>query len=268
MSMTMNFFPSPEEQTVASALLLLSKAIPHRHHHRQSPNRFDDGRIRSLKLKQRVKSEDEQRLSTSSKSHSVSHSSTITSATEGSSSSSFQEKSKRSSLKNKLRSFAVVSSNRHELKFKVVRKKRSTVSWTVSENRKIVLALPGTASLKSESSTLSCISSSSSAASSCRSQYLMKGTPASYHHQIQKQQKRMSSGLGSSSSSGSSKLSRKSEAILKILSSGGSSSEVKIRQALGDSPDTSKALRMLLKKDEVKRSGIGGRTDPYIYKIA
>lgn len=42
---------------------------------------------------------------------------------------------------------------------------------------------------------------------------------------------------------GSPHLRRRGEAILKFLSLGGSS-EVRIRQMLGDSPDTSKALRM------------------------
>ena len=39
-------------------------------------------------------------------------------------------------------------------------------------------------------------------------------------------------------------LRRRGEAILRFLSHGGWSSEVKIRKTLGDSPDTSKALRM------------------------
>lgn len=43
---------------------------------------------------------------------------------------------------------------------------------------------------------------------------------------------------------GSPHLRRRGEAILKLLLSLGCSSEVKIRQMLGDSPDTSKALRM------------------------
>lgn len=45
---------------------------------------------------------------------------------------------------------------------------------------------------------------------------------------------------------GISHLSRKAEGIRKLLSSQGSFSEVRIRQLLGDSPDTSKALRMLV----------------------
>ncbi|EPS68497.1 hypothetical protein M569_06276, partial [Genlisea aurea] len=58
----------------------------------------------------------------------------------------------------------------------------------------------------------------------------------------------------------------RAEAILRILLTG-KTSEVKIRQLLGDSPSTSKALRMLLKLDEVKRVGAGGRHDPYIYMV-
>ncbi|KAK9921966.1 hypothetical protein M0R45_030458 [Rubus argutus] len=65
---------------------------------------------------------------------------------------------------------------------------------------------------------------------------------------------------------GSAKLRRKAEAILNLLSQG-CYSEVKIRQTLGDSPDTSKALRLLLKFEEVKRSGAGGRRCPYIYTV-
>ncbi|KAH0692776.1 hypothetical protein KY285_019873 [Solanum tuberosum] len=60
---------------------------------------------------------------------------------------------------------------------------------------------------------------------------------------------------------------RRAEAILKVLSSHGCASEVRIRQLLGDSPDTSKALRILLRLEEVKRTGAGGRTDPYVYVI-
>nr|XP_025886244.1 uncharacterized protein LOC112941257 [Solanum lycopersicum] len=61
---------------------------------------------------------------------------------------------------------------------------------------------------------------------------------------------------------------RRAEAILKVLSSHGCASEVRIRQLLGDSPDTSKALRILLRLEEVKRTGAGGRTDPYVYVVS
>ncbi|KNA09486.1 hypothetical protein SOVF_153140 [Spinacia oleracea] len=45
---------------------------------------------------------------------------------------------------------------------------------------------------------------------------------------------------------GPSYISRRAEAILRLLSCKGCASEVRIRQLLGDSPDTSKALRMLV----------------------
>ncbi|GMY18838.1 hypothetical protein FCV25MIE_14077 [Fagus crenata] len=60
--------------------------------------------------------------------------------------------------------------------------------------------------------------------------------------------------------------SRRADAILKFLS-GGCYLEAEIRRNLGDNPDTSKALRMLLEFGKVKRSGEGGRQDPYIYTV-
>ncbi|KAJ0246747.1 hypothetical protein HA466_0172450 [Hirschfeldia incana] len=68
-------------------------------------------------------------------------------------------------------------------------------------------------------------------------------------------------------SSRSSSIRRRAKDILEFLSSASSSDEVHIRQILGNTPDTSKALRMLLRMEEVKRFGTGGRLDPYIYKV-
>ncbi|XP_072985610.1 uncharacterized protein [Typha latifolia] len=65
----------------------------------------------------------------------------------------------------------------------------------------------------------------------------------------------------------SARLRRRADAILKFLSSG-SSSEAKIREVIGNRPDTSKALRMLLKQEEVTRSGAGGRVDPFLYTVS
>ncbi|XP_044467231.1 uncharacterized protein LOC123197140 [Mangifera indica] len=133
----------------------------------------------------------------------------------------------------------------HEMKFKVLRKSHSKIS------RKLAAAKPQPPTVKSVSSGSlsteagSCLSSSASARSPCMSQ-------------------RRKPDRGSR---GSTHIQRQADAILKLLSSGGGSSETKIRRLLGDSPDTSKALRMLLKLDEVKRSGAGGRQDPYIYTI-
>ena len=56
------------------------------------------------------------------------------------------------------------------------------------------------------------------------------------------------------SSSGSRYLCILAEALLKLLSSG-VFLKMRIHQVLGDSPSTSKALRMLLNQHEVKRSG-------------
>ncbi|XP_027767974.1 uncharacterized protein LOC107002121 [Solanum pennellii] len=61
-------------------------------------------------------------------------------------------------------------------------------------------------------------------------------------------------------------LRRRAEAILRVLSHG-SISEIRIRQLIGNSPDTSKALRMLLRQGKVKRSGAGGSSDPYTYVV-
>ncbi|CAL5416646.1 unnamed protein product [Camellia sinensis] len=52
---------------------------------------------------------------------------------------------------------------------------------------------------------------------------------------------------------------------IKKLLSKHRASELRIRELLGDSPDTSKALRMLLKQEKIERMGVGGRKDPYIY---
>ncbi|KAE8671688.1 Detected protein of unknown function [Hibiscus syriacus] len=87
----------------------------------------------------------------------------------------------------------------------------------------------GHSSNMEKAETTSCLSSSSSSGiSSARSQ--RKTNKA---EKIQRKRR----------SSGSNHMRRRAEAILKLLS-GGCFSEVNIRRVLGDSPDTSKALRM------------------------
>lgn len=54
-------------------------------------------------------------------------------------------------------------------------------------------------------------------------------------------------------------------AVQKFLFDAGTGSERSIREACGDNPDTSKALRMLLKQNKVRRFGTGGRADPFVY---
>ncbi|GAV63511.1 hypothetical protein CFOL_v3_07029 [Cephalotus follicularis] len=146
----------------------------------------------------------------------------------------------------KLSIFAVVA-RCHEMKLKVVRKSRSKACFS-SGHRKTFSVKPEKAcsgSISTEARSSSCLSSSSSARSGRRRKLVGSNV----------------------SGSGSANMRRRAEAILKFLSRG-SSSEVQIRQVIGDSPDTSKALRMLLKLEEVKRSGTGGRNDPYVYMIA
>ncbi|EOY09239.1 Uncharacterized protein TCM_024640 [Theobroma cacao] len=156
-----------------------------------------------------------------------------------------------SSRRQKLRIIAAVA-RCHEIKLKVVKKRRSKI-YRSSNNRKI----PSFKSLISSNmaTEMSCLSSGSSGISSARIQ--LKTTKAE-KMQAAKQRKRRSGG--------STHMRRRAEAILKLLS-GGCFSEVNIRRVLGDSPDTSKALRMLLKQEEVKRSGTGGQKDPYIYTV-
>ncbi|CAI0439594.1 unnamed protein product [Linum tenue] len=147
----------------------------------------------------------------------------------------------------------------HDMKLKVVRKKRSKVYWSSIDRKEHILSFPEVS--KSASTENSCLSTTSSAASSSRSRYSSIRTESSCAEKWRKKQS------STSSISGSTHMKQQAESILKLLSRG-PFSEVRIRQLLGDSPDTSKALRMLLKREEVKRSGSGGRQDPYIYKVA
>ncbi|GMI79644.1 hypothetical protein like AT3G57440 [Hibiscus trionum] len=150
----------------------------------------------------------------------------------------------------KLRIVAAVA-RCHEIKLKVAKKRRSRV-YRSSDNRKISSFRSLISSNMAKAETRSCLSSSSSSGiSSARSQ--RKTTKA---EKIQRKRR----------SGGPNHMRRRAEAILKLLS-GGCFSEVDIRRVLGDSPDTSKALRMLLKQEEVKRSGSGGQKDPYIYTV-
>ncbi|KAF5474142.1 hypothetical protein F2P56_006068 [Juglans regia] len=144
----------------------------------------------------------------------------------------------------------------------IVRKSRSKIHYSscdqeISSAEKVKMS---SASVSTDASYLSSSSSPLSSGRSHRSGYVTRG---------EKTQKRLATTREEIRRKhvGSVHMRRRSEDILKLLS-GGCSSELKIRQLLGDSPDTSKALRMLLKLEEVKRSGTGGRRDPYIYKIA
>jgi hypothetical protein len=47
---------------------------------------------------------------------------------------------------------------------------------------------------------------------------------------------------------------------------GGEVSEKTIRDALGNNPDVSKALRVLVREGEISKYGTGGRLDPFTYR--
>lgn len=113
----------------------------------------------------------------------------------------------------------------------MARKKHSKANWSSDQKNKVaVLALPTSEEASTELG--SCLSSTSSVESSARSQYMkMKACHV----------KPMRSKSGSGS--GSAGMRRRAEAILYLLA-GGCFSELRIRELLGDSPDTSKALRM------------------------
>nr|XP_016444485.1 PREDICTED: uncharacterized protein LOC107769756 [Nicotiana tabacum] len=132
-------------------------------------------------------------------------------------------------------------------KLKAVRRRRSKSSC-ISDCLKISSGKPETATSASASSCVSIVDSAASGDISSRE------TESVW---------RKMKAIGSAAH-----MRRRAEAILKVLTCHGCASEVRIRQLLGDSPDTSKALRILLRLDEVKRTGAGGRTDPYVYVIS
>ncbi|XP_011048123.1 PREDICTED: uncharacterized protein LOC105142268 [Populus euphratica] len=242
----MHPFPSPVECTVASALLLLSNTTP------ISPpsNLGVDGKKSVKERSDRKRSSEEESLS-SVTSGSKSCVSSLTSDV-----SSFKE-----IRAHKLRIVAFVS-RCHEMKPEVARRKRSEVSWISGHQRTVVLAPPEKA-VEASTESGSCLSRTSSAVSSARNHHMKRKGLMMKPAGDDEEPKRIRSRSGS----GSRYLSSLAEAILKLLSSG-CFAEMRIRQVLGDSPSTSKALRMLLRQEEVKRSGRGGRHDPYIYKIA
>ncbi|KAF7147558.1 hypothetical protein RHSIM_Rhsim03G0022200 [Rhododendron simsii] len=143
----------------------------------------------------------------------------------------------------------------------VVRKSRSKKIWRCDTRKLISIGKPiGVSSERgSETTSSSCLSSSSSAVSTGRSRGGWKKEEASLARNSKTELPRVvKPGI----------LRRRAEAIKRLLSNGCTpTSEVRIRQLLGDSPDTSKALRMLLKHEEIKRSGAGGRSDPYLYMV-
>ncbi|GFY96217.1 hypothetical protein Acr_11g0005230 [Actinidia rufa] len=127
-----------------------------------------------------------------------------------------------------MRMIAVVA-RCHEMKLKVVRKTRSKVFRRPDHQKIYSIKIPEGFPSECASETTSCVSSSSSAAvSSARS----------------RGEREKARGLKTKPPVSSGLMSRRAEAIKRLLSNNGCASEVRIRQVLGDSPDTSKALRM------------------------
>ncbi|KAL6540516.1 hypothetical protein OROMI_024399 [Orobanche minor] len=149
----------------------------------------------------------------------------------------------------------------NELKLKIVRKKRSK-TICISTGKKPKTSKPDPTPHPASSETVSEIttveaSSCLSSTSSAQSSNTETNAAAAADNDDDKPRKPvvLQGHLGG-----------KAAAILRVLSNG-SASEVRIRKLIGDTPSTSKALRMLLKLQEVKRYGAGGRGDPFIYTI-
>ncbi|GLT74477.1 hypothetical protein SLA2020_462720 [Shorea laevis] len=233
----MALFPSPLERTVASALLLLSTTPPS-----PPPLKLNSGGEPS-------RTEEKDRKSSEA---------SLSLASIGSKSCSSYltcDVSSREVRAQELGIIAVAVGCHDIMKLKVVKKSRSKVSWS-PDNQKATIIKPEVKLSESMSTDASCLSSSSSAISSARSRHTTVAEKKQAENSEKSRKKR----------DGSGRLRRRAEAILKLLSGRGFS-EVTIRRVLGDSPDTSKALRMLLKQEEVKRSGTGGRHDPFIYTV-
>ncbi|KAE9466050.1 hypothetical protein C3L33_02042, partial [Rhododendron williamsianum] len=208
----MESFPSLLERTVASALLLLSTPPPS-----LSPPTGES------KL-----SADSEKSSLAALSASRSCSSTVTN----------DDGSSAEARARPLRMIAAVA-RCHDMKLKVVRKSRSKKIWRCDTRKLISIGKPTGVSLEraSETTSSSCLSSSSSAVSTGRS----RGGGG----------KKEGASLAGNSKTELPRvvkpgiLRRRAEAIKRLLSNGCTpTSEVRIRQLLGDSPDTSKALRM------------------------
>ncbi|CAN8254405.1 unnamed protein product [Cochlearia groenlandica] len=153
--------------------------------------------------------------------------------------------------------------------FKTARKRRSQVTWGSMSYNKAENSMMNhvydlsTCSVDSKEES-SCLSTGSNDVSSIESK--IKNQRSKEKLRVVEEEAKSKRKKKESSSSRSSSIRRRAKDILEFLSLA-SSSEVQIRLILGDSPDTSKALRMLLKMEEVKRYGTGGRLDPYIYKV-
>ncbi|KAK7267310.1 hypothetical protein RIF29_19979 [Crotalaria pallida] len=235
-SSSSSFFPTSQERTVASSLLLLHTTPP-------SPSFSTPPMFRSEPIKERiVRNKSFQGIQILSGSNS--EASSLTNDDDAVSSDK--------DMKPRSVSFFSATARYRQMKFKIARKIRSKVMWTsvcsgerdrkaAAEAAKVALGC------NNSGEALSCLSSNSSGVSSARSlRYESRGKRV-----------REDDGIGGGGKGGEARhavaakrgvgsphLRRRGEAILRLLSVVGGSSELKIRQMLGDSPDTSKALRM------------------------
>ncbi|CAK8570901.1 unnamed protein product [Lathyrus sativus] len=223
----MSSFPSSEELTAASAMILLH-TTPRFH---SSSDYGVPGERKSISSK----------LFKASSVTTVSNRSSASSSFLVIDDSSYQSEE----MKSYPVSFFSATHRFHRMKFKIARKIRSKVMWSSSScsgDRKVktcttTKVYPASAS----GEATSCLSTTSSARS-LRYANRSRCVSATETGNQQKAPPPMAKNRVKSVA-GTPHLRRRSEAILKFLSHGGSS-EVRIRQMLGDSPDTSKALRM------------------------
>ncbi|KAK9075842.1 hypothetical protein SSX86_004171 [Deinandra increscens subsp. villosa] len=132
-----------------------------------------------------------------------------------------------------------IAHSEREIKHKVVRKSRSK-TFRISDCRR-------TSSAEQKFVAPSCSSSLMTEVSSCLSggsSSLVSSSESCKSKMTREKSLSQDAKKKPSSVVSSAHLLRRSEAILKVLAHNGCVSEVKIRQLLGDSPDTSKALRM------------------------
>ncbi|CAI9099932.1 OLC1v1036829C2 [Oldenlandia corymbosa var. corymbosa] len=255
-SALLHAFPSPVELDVASSLLLLSATTPPPRDRGRLEKRCGnkERKMKKMKFKLKFKVKKVKEIAEEDSKNSLNFAD-LKSQLSSSPASSTVTVENNGDQRDKF--VAMVSKLPQFLKLKVVKKRRSK-SFSASDSQK------SSSSAKPEpsasDSVSSCVSSDTSGAISSSSTWnnAVKQHGGYVFFAPVKRRPVL----------GSAHLRGRADAILKILSSQGCASEVKIRELLGDSPSTSKALRILLNLEQVKRCGAGGRTDPYIYMIA
>ncbi|MCD7461358.1 hypothetical protein HAX54_045954 [Datura stramonium] len=237
-------FPSEDELHVASALLLLTTT------HSPSPKM-----TKSISEISQIAALNYTTLISYSKSKSTDSSTVTVDDDEDASFAESKEHARRMKMNRMIR---IIN------KLKAVRRRRSK-SLCISDCLKISSGEPKTATSLTTSCTSasSCVSIESAAAGDISTSGVVDGSREASVVLLKEKEcvPRKMKVISSAH------MRRRAEAILNVLSSHGCASEVRIRQLLGDSPDTSKALRILLRLEEVKRTGAGGRRDPYVYVV-